>query len=254
MLADPYGTDEADLAVRHYVVFTLRMSKEILISNGSSSAGSDGGGGGRGRGGDDDDDGDDDDGGGGGGGGGGAIKVMETPEFSREMETAEKQMELRGAFGRLAHTLDIVGTRKGGGGLNVLERITGWDLDRDGDVGAQGTNQQVVFNTDSSPIHGTRDLGLSSPVPGSVTSVRSITVAPAVTQTHEPDRGIPATYGGDSRAHASQLHMDFQEDVSATEDRMQRRRRASIEKTQARLVPRRVAAGIDAGTRDKVKP
>eukprot|EP01048_Picozoa_sp_COSAG05_P012292 COSAG05_NODE_1219_length_5481_cov_29.388889_4_plen_151_part_00 len=147
MLADPYGTDEADLAVKHYVVFTLQMSRQILISIGSASA-SGGGGGGNGSSSDsdvDDDDDDDDDGsgGGGGGGGGGAMRLMETREFSREMETAETQMELRGAFGRLTRTLDAVGTRKGGGGINYLERLTGLDLDRDGDVGAQGTNQQV---------------------------------------------------------------------------------------------------------------
>eukprot|EP01048_Picozoa_sp_COSAG05_P012291 COSAG05_NODE_1219_length_5481_cov_29.388889_3_plen_145_part_00 len=105
----------------------------------------------------------------------------------------------------------------------------------------------MVFNPDSSPIHGTSDLGQSL-VPGSARSVRSINVAPAMTQTHEPGRRSLASHGSDSRAHASQLHMEFQEDVSAMEDQMQRRRRMSLARTQARLANRRVAAEIDAET------
>ena len=92
-------------------------------------------------------------------------------------------------------------------------------------------------------MHGTRDLGqsLSDPSDPLMWHLQ-------VTQTHEPDRRYLASHGSDSRAHASQLRMDFQEDVSATEHQIERRRRNSVASLQARLANRRVAADIDAET------
>ena len=103
MLADPYGADDADLAVKHYVTFTLNMSKHILKLSRNMSRDKES-----------------------------AI------EEAKEMEQQEKMLEIKGAFGCLQRVLEHKARRKGSDFKNRVERALHIDLDGDGDIGDSG--------------------------------------------------------------------------------------------------------------------
>jgi hypothetical protein len=129
MLADPYGTDDADLAVKHFVEFTLQMSKEILqLSHTMGTT---------------------------------------TVGFNYEMEKEEQQLQKQAAFGALKHDYDEEAEHKGNGWKDRLERWTGIDLDGDGDVGESGNTIEDMEHFDltaaRSPlsIHGSPRVSVS---------------------------------------------------------------------------------------------